>query len=188
MSLSKAAQYICNICDKTYAFNSLMVRGICAITRENAPSNVRHVQPRLDLNVIQNFVQHVSAYIRILYICIPLRPSLFRIILIPNDIFQILDIRTSVSQFFLGISVSSLPLSFCYILPSKNERTFPFFGIFLYIWKIIASNRNDLAVYSSDALLLSNEYFGDNLSFDWIYCVSKALLLCSYNITQVLSL
>ena len=49
-------------------------------------------------------------------------------------------------------------------------------------------NSTDLAVYSSDALLLSGEYFDKNESFAGKYCVSKPLLLCSVKIIQALSL
>ena len=102
------------------------------------------------------------------------------------------SIRTSVSQFCWGISVSSSLSFFLYFLSvyfrPRLRELFLFFRHFLYIWKIIASNKIDLAVYSSDVLLLSSKYFGENLSFDWKYCVSKALLLYSVNIIQVLSL
>ena len=102
------------------------------------------------------------------------------------------SVRTSVSQFCWGISVSSSLSFFLYFLSvyfrPRLRELFLFLGIFLFIRKIIASNKINLAVYSSDVLLLSSEYFGENLSFDWKYCVSKALLLCSVNITQVLSL
>ena len=104
---------------------------------------------------VQNFGQHVSAYI-----CILLRSSLFRIILIPDDIFRFyknfrLPVLLGNFGFFF---VVFFPIFSIGILPSKNERTFRFLCIFLYIWKIIASNKIDLAVYSSDAFLLSNEY------------------------------
>ena len=49
-------------------------------------------------------------------------------------------------------------------------------------------NNTDLAVYSSDVLLLSGEYFDKNTSFAGKYCVSKALLMYSVKIIQTLSL
>ena len=104
-------------------------------------------------------------------------------------------IRTSVSQFCWGFSVSSSLSFFLYFLsvhvyfrPRLRELFLFFFAFFYLSEKIIASNKIDLAVYSSDVLLLSSEYFGENWSFGWKYYISKALLLYSVDITQVLSL
>ena len=118
----------------------------------------------------KNFGQHVSAYICIFYInfYILLWSSLFRIILIPDDIFRFYkNFRLPVLQGNFGFFfVVFFPIVSIGILPSKTERT-SFLGVFPYIWKIITSNKTDLAVYSSDLLLLSSEYFGENLFFDW---------------------
>ena len=121
---------------------------------------------------VQNFWQHVSAYI-----CILLRSSLFRIILIPDDIFRFYkNFRLPVLLWNFGFFfVVFFPIFSIGILPSKTERTFPFLGIFLYIWKIIASNKIDLAVYSSDVFLLSSEYLAriypliGNIAFRELY-------------------
>ena len=123
---------------------------------------------------VQNFGQPVSAYI-----CILLRSSLFRIILIPDDIFRFyknfrLPVLLGNFGFFFVVLFPIFSIGYR-ILPSKTERTFRFLCIFLYIWKIIASNKIDLAVYSSDVFLLSSEYLAriypliGNIAFRKLY-------------------
>ena len=89
------------------------------------------------------------------------------------------SIRTSVSQFCWGISASSSLSFFLYFLSvyfrPRLRELFGFLSIFLYIWSIIASNKIDLAVYSSDVFLLSSEYLAriypliGNIAFGKLY-------------------
>ena len=121
---------------------------------------------------VQNF-RHVSAYI-----CILLRSSLFRIILIPDDIFRLYkNFRLPVLLGNFGFSsLSFFPyISYRYTSVQDWENFLVFLCIFLYIWKIIASNKIDLAVYSSDVFLLSSEYLAriypliGNIAFQKLY-------------------
>ena len=119
------------------------------------------ILPFYTFQIVQNFWQHFSAYICIFYICILLRSSLFRNILVPDDIFKFyMNFRLPILLGNFGcFFVVFFPTFSIGILPSKTERTFPFLRgggvIFLYIWKIIASNKIDLAVYSSDVFYLA---------------------------------